>query len=388
LFAPGLRTWVESPTWLGSYIALLAGAGVFGVGALLRYARTALDREERSRTTWVLAALIAGAGLGSTDLLNDVGVPLPSLGAPGTLLAALMLGFAIFRHRLLDRDDTVARGVLYVAIAVFGVVAYLAVLGWLGADLAPLALATVVLTLVFAFLVRRVTMAFAEGRAERERLTLLGRMSDQLAHDVKNPLAAMRGAVQFLQEERRRGRPLEPHGSMLDLLEAQVERLAAIADRYRHLAQAEPSRSRCDLNGIIEASVRAASQNGRSTELHLARDLPLAQLDEALIASCLENLLANAADATEGGGSIRIRSEAAGSSLAVTIEDTGSGMDGRTLNRAFDDFFTTKAQGTGLGLGFVRRVVRAHGGTVRVKSEPGRGTKVVLHLPRETNQGH
>jgi signal transduction histidine kinase len=96
----------------------------------------------------------------------------------------------------------------------------------------------------------------------------------------------------------------------------------------------------------------------------------------------LENLVRNAMEAMPDGGTVTVRTARSGAeSVLLSVADTGCGMDARTRERAFDDFFTTKALGSGLGLAFVRRVVEAHGGRVSLESEQGRGTLVSVRLP-------
>jgi signal transduction histidine kinase len=120
--------------------------------------------------------------------------------------------------------------------------------------------------------------------------------------------------------------------------------------------------------------------------LDLADALPECDADADLVASALENVVRNAFEAMPRGGTLRIGTRldvpAAGdAAIVVRVQDTGEGMDARRAERAFDDFYTTKATGSGLGLAFVRRVALAHGGNVSLASRPGEGTRVELRLP-------
>ena len=129
-----------------------------------------------------------------------------------------------------------------------------------------------------------------------------------------------------------------------------------------------------------------------SLRTELAEGLPACQGDRDLLASVLENLVRNAIEALPGDsngplprGTVVVRStprppgEQPG--VVVAVEDDGAGMDASTRENAFDDFFTTKPTGSGLGLAFVQRVVHAHGGEVTLTSSPGRGTVVFVRLP-------
>ncbi|HEX6766525.1 MAG TPA: ATP-binding protein, partial [Polyangiaceae bacterium] len=107
-------------------------------------------------------------------------------------------------------------------------------------------------------------------------------------------------------------------------------------------------------------------------------------MDKDLVATTLENVLRNAYEAMPSGGIVTVRTErvAGGSGgVAVSVEDEGEGMDARTLDRASDELFTTKATGSGLGLSFAERVAQAHGGTLKLTSRAGKGTVVRLSLP-------
>jgi signal transduction histidine kinase len=105
-------------------------------------------------------------------------------------------------------------------------------------------------------------------------------------------------------------------------------------------------------------------------------------VDADLLGVALENVVRNAAESLHGSGRIEVRTEPAGpAGVCITVTDDGVGMDARQKERAFDEFFTTKASGSGLGLSLVRRVVEAHGGHVSLHSREGVGTVVRLRLP-------
>jgi signal transduction histidine kinase len=115
----------------------------------------------------------------------------------------------------------------------------------------------------------------------------------------------------------------------------------------------------------------------------LAGDLPRCELDSDLVSNALENVIKNAFEAMPKGGNITVRTARADGSpgVVVSVEDRGDGMDARKVERAFDQFWTTKATGSGLGLAFVRRVAEAHGGAVSLRSKVGVGTVVEIRLP-------
>jgi two-component system sensor histidine kinase HydH len=164
----------------------------------------------------------------------------------------------------------------------------------------------------------------------------------------------------------------------------QLDRLTGIIDRYQRLSRLELERQRVDVNALVEQvlSLQALAAGPAVTlEKRLAPGLPPAWLDPELIASALENLVKNALEAMPAGGTITVATAALGEALSLSVSDTGHGMDARTLARVFDLFFTTRAQGSGLGLAFVQQLARAHGGEVLLESREGAGTRVELRLP-------
>jgi signal transduction histidine kinase len=225
------------------------------------------------------------------------------------------------------------------------------------------------------------------SRARAERQVLLGRFTEQLAHDVKNPLTALKGALQFLSVERELGRPLDAHARFVDLMIDQVARIQRSFEQYQRFARVEPELRRCSLDGVVQrvmALQAFASASSISLRGTIEPGLPECDLDEDLLAQALESVLANACDAMPDGGLISVRAAHAsppGGGVTLSVADEGAGMDARTLELACDEFYTTKAQGRGLGLHFVKRVARAHGGRLELQSQLGRGTIVSIHLP-------
>ena len=113
----------------------------------------------------------------------------------------------------------------------------------------------------------------------------------------------------------------------------------------------------------------------------LAGELPACALDADLMAAALDNLLRNACEAMPQGGTVTLRTELREDRVGVVVEDSGVGMHAREIERATDEFYTTKATGSGLGLSFVQRVARAHGGELSIASVPGKGTRATIFIP-------
>ncbi|MGE5232087.1 MAG: ATP-binding protein [Deltaproteobacteria bacterium] len=225
---------------------------------------------------------------------------------------------------------------------------------------------------------------------EAERRATLGDVARQVNHDVKNGLAPIRHVLRHLSRvaaeepaslpavfEERRG-----------TLESSVLYLETLARNYARLAPPMEWRA-CDVNAVVREVARTAESRA-PLRLELAPDLPAVTGDELAIRRVLENLVGNAADGLGGrpGGAVTVATSAehdrAGAVVRVSVADNGRGMTRAELDQAFDDFYTTKEGGTGLGLTIVRRLVQDLGGRLRVETEPGAGTRVIVELPERS----
>ncbi|KFE60129.1 two-component system sensor histidine kinase NtrB [Hyalangium minutum] len=365
-------------------VTLLLGGGW---ALLVLHLRRAPSLEERIRTGLLLLGLVLLVALPGTDLMADLGFNVPRLGTLGTLLGLPVMATVALRFQLFGKALSSEAALYAVTLAVVGVLAYLIVFRLFAAEQGALVVGTAAITFALLAAARRVVSALVTQRERLERLATLGRFSAQMAHDLKNPIAALKGAAQFLKEEHAQGRPWDDKGDFLDLLLEQVERLDRVVSTYQRLGRVEPLPRPLDLNQLVEDVLSLQAFTGYASvkrEHSLEKDLPKCSGDYDLLANALENLVRNACEAMPQGGTLMVRTQRESTDRAgvvVSVEDTGEGMDARTRERAFDEFFTTKASGSGLGLAFVRRVVEAHGGEVSLTSREGRGTIVSLRLP-------
>ena len=221
-----------------------------------------------------------------------------------------------------------------------------------------------------------------------ERRAAMGDLARQVNHDIKNGLVPIRNVLRHL-EEVAHDRP-ETLGAVFEerrgTLESSVTYLDTLARNYARLSPAAAPEV-CDLNAMVAEVVRASGA-GVAVSTRLASGLPPAAADRLMLRRVLENLVGNAADSVESpkGGEVVVSTEAVmrdgkGPVVRVTIADTGPGMTRDELDRAFDDFYTTKAGGTGLGLSIVRRLILDLGGAFRIDTEPGAGTRATVEIP-------
>ncbi|MBL9028676.1 MAG: HAMP domain-containing histidine kinase [Myxococcales bacterium] len=220
-------------------------------------------------------------------------------------------------------------------------------------------------------------VAAAEARGQA-----LEAMGARVAHEVKNPLSAIRGLVEVMGENATSDRDKKRLGVVL----GEVDRIDEILRGYlaltRPLEQIE--RRRADVARLVREV--AAVTEGRAERAGVTITVeaePIAwDLDDRRIKEAILNLVLNALDASEAGGRVTIRSAATHAALALSVTDTGRGMDEAELARAGSPYWTKKRGGTGLGVALARRVAEGHGGRLEVESRPGHGTRMTLVVPR------
>jgi signal transduction histidine kinase len=224
---------------------------------------------------------------------------------------------------------------------------------------------------------------------EAERLATMGEVARQVNHDIRNGLIPIRNVVRHLAQVQREdpARLPEVFGERLGTIESSVHYLETLARNYGRLSPSPEPRP-CDVATVVDEVVRhARTGTGAQISARVAPSLPRVVADPIVLRRILENLTGNALDSLDGRPG-RVTLSAEGVNLAsghpavrIAVEDDGRGMTEEQLARAFDDFYTTKPQGTGLGLSVVRRLVLDLNGSLRVSTKPGEGSTFVVELP-------
>lgn len=202
----------------------------------------------------------------------------------------------------------------------------------------------------------------SEQIAQVERLASIGRVTAGVAHELRNPMAAMR-----LKIENTEGRP-ERTIAALQFVEEQITRLDRVLHRLLHLASPDYPHVRAVsisefLASAVEIHKDAASLRGiRFTQ---SSSIETASFDPAMMLGAIENLILNALVAAPGGGLIEVAASKRGNNLVLTVADNGPGPSQKVADRLFEPFVTDRSSGTGLGLSIVLEVARSHGGTAR-----------------------
>jgi len=225
--------------------------------------------------------------------------------------------------------------------------------------------------------------AVRERLSEAEHLARIGHLAASLAHEIKNPLAGISGAIQVIRDSMKPG---EPHRPILDEVLRQVARLDGTVKDLLVYARPKPPRLRtCHLHDVIAHTIAALSQQPEMQHIRLecpnSQKLPAIVADELQLEQLLTNLLLNAAQASQPGQTVRLVVTPRPDGVRLSVEDHGHGMDEEVRRRAMEPFFTTKARGTGLGLSICRKIVDMHGGTLTIHSAVGKGTQVIVDLP-------
>jgi signal transduction histidine kinase len=247
-----------------------------------------------------------------------------------------------------------------------------------------------VLAGTLAAMTERLRLGAARLR-EAERRVATGDLARQVNHDIKNGLAPIRNVLRHFSEVARDDPTALPRifEERRGTLESSLTYLDTLARNYARLSPVAPAGqlAACDVNAVVAEVVRGTA--AAHATLRAAPDpaLPMVVADPLVLRRILENLVGNAVDSLAGrsDGAVTVSTEAVGSpgaaQVRVTVADTGPGMSRAELERAFDDFHTTKAGGTGLGLSIVRRLVLDLGGALRIETEPGAGTRAIVELP-------
>ncbi len=228
----------------------------------------------------------------------------------------------------------------------------------------------------------RELMESQERLVRSERFAAVGEAASYVSHEIKNPLMVIGGLAQ--QVERRLEDPAGKE--KLQIIQAEVKRLENfLGDLRDFLRPVPPVKQPIDLNQVLEEVETLMADSAREKRVtlthHLAPRLPQVEADPNQIKQVLLNLIKNSLEAMDSGGQIILASGTAPHQIWFSIQDTGAGMSAEVLEKIFNPFFTTKEEGTGLGLSVIHKIITDHQGTIGVESAPGKGTKFLVRLP-------
>jgi hypothetical protein len=218
---------------------------------------------------------------------------------------------------------------------------------------------------------------------QADRLATAGEMIASVAHRIRNPMAGLLGALQVFDSEMA---DADPHKKIIAEMRLQLERMDhAVSDLFSYTRPQPLVCTDVLLNELVGKTVELFSRqigNGAiNVEMELSDSVPIIVGDEKQLQQVLWNVMLNAIEAMDASGTLSVRTKAGDTEVAIMIGDTGMGISRKNRLLIFNPFYTTKAEGSGLGLTISKRIVEQHRGWIAVSSEAGRGTKVIVTLP-------
>jgi hypothetical protein len=221
-----------------------------------------------------------------------------------------------------------------------------------------------------------------------EHFSTLGELATGLAHEIRNPLAGIAGVVEIIARDLPSTSPARAVVKDVRHEIGQINRI--ITDLLDTARPRSPQVRVADLNTTVEHSVMLARQQALSKPITIDfqknSGLPEVPHDGDQIHQVLLNLLLNSIQAIDGPGLIKVELDEVGSRVAVRVTDSGRGIPAENLADIFKPFYTTKGNGTGLGLSLAKRIVEEHQGTIDVSSTVGKGTQMTVYLPKDRSQ--
>jgi signal transduction histidine kinase len=226
-----------------------------------------------------------------------------------------------------------------------------------------------------------VRIQMEERLREQTALARLGEMAAVIAHEVKNPLAGIRGAIQVI------GGRLPKESKDAVVVKEIVNRIDALNELMKDLLlfarPPQPHPTMVDVAALIRTTADLLSGDPALKAIAVDIDgvVPPLMVDAELLKIVFQNLLVNGAQAMHGRGAVQVTLEPVDGMCRVTVRDSGPGIPDDVRAKIFTPFFTTKARGTGLGLATAKRIIEAHGGSIAIHCPPGGGTTVEVGLP-------
>ena len=222
--------------------------------------------------------------------------------------------------------------------------------------------------------------------AERERLASLGRMAATVAHEVKNPLSAIKSIAQVMKEDEKLS---SEYARDLSLIVGETDRLSQSVTQLLSFARREtPAEQALGVDELVTSVVSLFQANAREQNVELTCDIgsreSLPGKHVSVLRDAMSNLLLNALQATPRGGVVTVSVKRAGDDILISVEDSGPGVSADLRERIWEPFFTTRQRGTGLGLSIVRKRMQEVGGTALLVSSSGQGSTFQLRMPHES----
>jgi signal transduction histidine kinase len=230
----------------------------------------------------------------------------------------------------------------------------------------------------------------SKSKHDNQRVIELSELAGGLAHEIRNPLSTLKVNLQLLAEDL----GMEANADLrrrslqrLETLQSETERLQILLDNFLRLVSGHEINTRpVDIGKVVRHLVEFFTPRAEEMDirmrLRLSDEELICELDESLIQQALLNLCLNAQQSMPDGGELIVETAAEDDWARIDVTDTGIGIAAEALDKLFKPFFSTRKGGSGLGLSVTRRIVSEHGGTIEVQSEPGKGSRFTVRVPR------
>jgi signal transduction histidine kinase len=237
-----------------------------------------------------------------------------------------------------------------------------------------------ILLIRFNSYINSLSMVYEELR-KKEKLAVIGQMAAAIGHEIRNPLSSLKGFTQLQHEAKTDANEYYP------IMIQEIDRINSIVDDLMYLGKPrEMVFEKARINEIIDYTLSISNQQaeiqGISVETMIDGKIPAIDCDEKQLKQVFINLIKNAIEAMPDGGNLKIKSEAPNDKIiCITVEDEGCGIMEEDLQNLGVPFYTTKKEGTGLGLMVTYQIIKDHKGSLKFESKQGMGTKVIVKLP-------
>lgn len=214
-----------------------------------------------------------------------------------------------------------------------------------------------------------------------DKLSSLGRIAAGMAHEIKNPLAAIKGMTQAIEQNPEDAETLK---DFKEVIPKEIDRLNNLVENLVRLGkQPKPQMTKVDINNTLENMLKLFESRCRNHKIEIKKDLqpvPEIKADKEQLIQVFTNLMLNAIQAIKNNGTLSIKTQNLNNNVILEISDTGQGIAPKKLKSIFEPFFSTKEEGMGLGLAVTYKIIKDHGGEIEVESKLGQGTKFRIIL--------
>jgi two-component system, NtrC family, sensor histidine kinase HydH len=393
--------------WIYFHLAVIAYTCIiilYCYIALLSHVKKLPPSTEKKRLSYLVFGCLLALIICSIDLSSYLGINLPKIA--GLILSALLYLILLviaypqlnelhdfFARALIIFISTLTGTIIFYFVALFfsnSVPSFTSILMTSFLIVISLTPAKMILKNLFSFFYPDSKDVFTslyefDEKLEREKALMLAEMAPVFAHEIRNPLGSIKGAAQYLKSEA----STEEQQELFNVIIEGTNRLNAVVSQFLDYARPYNLNFKSqNINTIIRKAISIIAANRLAEKITIAQelseDLPEIEVDEQQLMQVILNIALNAIESMPQGGSLIFRTSkmetSAGETISISIRDTGSGISKEEIKNIFKPFFTTKERGVGLGLAICQKIIKEHGGHIRVESIPSQGSIFFISL--------